>query len=107
MSVGAVQRLVNRLLRMRDVGLKLVATTLNMEPRTLQRRLRERGTSLQQITDRARRHLASKCLEQKALPLAQVSDMLGFADQSSFTRTCKRWFGRTPRQQRIRSNPVA
>lgn len=102
-----VQRLVNRLLRMRDVDLKLVATTLNMEPRTLQRRLRERGTSLQQITDRARRHLASKFLEQKALPLAQVSDMLGFADQSSFTRTCKRWFGRTPRQQRIHSNPVA
>ena len=102
-----VERLVSRLLRIRDVDLKLVATTLNLEPRTLQRRLQERGTSLQQITDRARRRLAFKYLEQCALPLAQVSDMLGFADQSSFTRTCKRWFGRTPRQQRIYSTPIS
>jgi len=102
-----VERLVNRLLRMRDVDLKLVATTLNMEPRTLQRRLQDRGTSIQQIADRARRGLAIKYLEQSALPLAQVSDMLGFADQSSFTRTCKRWFGRTPRQQRIHSNLIS
>lgn len=99
-----VERLVNRLLRIRQVDLKLVATTLNIEPRTLQRRLRERGTSLQQITDRVRSRLAMKYLKQQALPLAQVSDMLGFADQSSFTRSCKRWFGRTPKEQRIFSN---
>ena len=101
-----VERMVNRLLRIRQVDLQLVATTLNMEPRTLQRRLQERGTSLQAITDRAKRQLAQKFLGQKELPLAQVSDMLGFADQSSFTRTCKRWFGKTPRQQRMDASPA-
>lgn len=96
-----VGRLTNQLLRVRTVDLTLVANLLNIEPRTLQRRLKESGTSFQQIADEGRRQLALNYLSQAALPLIQVCDLLGFADQSSFTRTCKRWFDATPRQVRL------
>ena len=33
-------------------------------------------------------------------PIAQVADLLGFADQSNFFRVCKRWFGLPSAQYR-------
>jgi AraC-like DNA-binding protein len=34
------------------------------------------------------------------MPLAQLTRLLGYSEQSSLSRSCVRWFGRPPRQLR-------
>ena len=77
-----------------------VARALTVHPRTLQRRLREEGTTFETIKDEARRDLAQRYLSQPDLPLTQITALLGYSEQSAFGRSCRRWFDMTPRQER-------
>jgi AraC-like DNA-binding protein len=79
-----------------------VAEALYMHPRTLQRRVREEGTTFESIKDQARRDLAQRYLSQPDLPLTQITALLGYREQSAFGRSCRRWFDLTPRQERAR-----
>ena len=77
-----------------------IASELCMSERTLQRRLEEEGTSFIQLMDDTRRELAEQYLGRLQLSLAQAAYLLGFADQSSFFRACRRWFDLSPGQYR-------
>jgi len=77
-----------------------IAKKLCMSERTLQRRLEEEGTSFNQLMDDTRRELAEQYLGRLQLSLAQAAYLLGFADQSSFFRACRRWFDLSPGQYR-------
>jgi AraC-like DNA-binding protein len=77
-----------------------IAGELHMSERTLQRRLEEEGTSFIQLMDDTRRELAEQYLGRLHLSLAQAAYLLGFADQSSFFRACRRWFDVSPGQYR-------
>jgi AraC-type DNA-binding domain-containing proteins len=73
-----------------------VASRLGMSERTLQRRLTEAGTGLQDIVDECRRELAEKLLSETNMTLAQIAYRLGFSAPSAFTRSAARWFGMSP-----------
>lgn len=75
-----------------------IARALNQSPSTLQRRLRREGTSYQTLLDATRRELALEYLREGQHSIADVAFLLGFADQSNFTRAFRRWTGKTPRQ---------
>ena len=77
-----------------------VAGELCMSERTLQRRLETEATSFVQLLDDTRRELAEQYLGRLNLSLAQAAYLLGFADQSSFFRACRRWFELSPGQYR-------
>src|ERR1700760_4800539 len=77
-----------------------VAAELRMSERTLQRRLEEEKTSFVQLLDDTRRELADQYLGRLHLSLAQAAYLLGFADQPSFFRACRRWFKVSPAQYR-------
>ena len=81
-----------------DVDQEAVARALHQSPSTLQRRLREEGTSYQRLLDATRRELAVDYLRQGSHSLADITFLLGFSDQSNFTRAFRRWTGRTPRE---------
>ena len=88
------------LMQVGPVGLEEVARVLRLHPRTLQRRLADAGLGFAELADTARRDLAQHLLAQPGVPLARVSQALGFADQAVLTRACRRWFGTTPRAKR-------
>jgi AraC-like DNA-binding protein len=73
-----------------------------MSERTLQRRLEEERSSFALVIDDTRRELAEQYLSRLKLSLGEAAYLLGFADQSSFFRACKRWFGVPPGQYRRR-----
>ncbi len=73
-----------------------VASALNFSEKTLQRRLRDEGTSYQDILDETRRELAQHYLSESHASVCEITFRLGFADQSSFTRAFKRWTGCAP-----------
>jgi AraC-like DNA-binding protein len=49
-----------------------------------------------------RADLALKYLRQSALRFAEISEILGFAEPSVFSRSFRRWHGCTPREARRR-----
>lgn len=73
-----------------------IAARLHMSPRTLQRRLRDEGTSLTERLDRTRETLASRLLSEPSRSIGEVAFMLGFSEVSTFHRAFKRWTGLTP-----------
>jgi AraC-like DNA-binding protein len=76
-------------------GIEAVAARLGLHPRTLQRRLRDEGTSFAAVHDRARYRSAATSLE-SGENLEKISEQLGFSDRRSFTRAFRRWAGSSP-----------
>lgn len=97
---GQVKLLIRRILATDRCTLDIVATSLSMQERTLQRRLREEGVSFDDLVDETRRECAIEYLGQRHIRMSQVASMIGYVEQSSFNRVCRRWFGMTPRQAR-------
>jgi AraC-like DNA-binding protein len=78
-------------------GIRGVARALGLGPRTLQRRLSQRGTSFQGVVDRVRQTAARRLLVDERLSIAEVALLLGFSDASGLQRAHRRWTGRSPR----------
>ncbi|WP_237065263.1 AraC family transcriptional regulator [Microbulbifer guangxiensis] len=95
-----VEQLIENLLPTHNCSLSTIAQQLGFSPRTLQRQLASMGLSFEQMLDRARRSLADDYLAEYEMPLVQVSALLGYSEQSTFTRACRRWYGCTPLQRR-------
>ena len=77
-----------------------VAEALFMSSRTLQRKLSADGTTFKQILESIRKKLAMEYLKDEQLSFSEISYLLGFSEQSSFTRAFKRWTGASPTQVR-------
>jgi AraC-like DNA-binding protein len=98
----SVANMARSLLRGGEFAPPQVAKILGLHARTLQRRLHDEGTSFEKIKDDARREWAQSLLVQPAVSLTQIALMLGYADASAFSRSCRRWFGEAPRTYRAR-----
>lgn len=82
-------------------SLNRVAGLMTMHPRTVQRRLAESGTTFDELLDQMRRDAADSLLANPNVPLSAVARQLGYSEQSSLTRSCRRWFDMTPRVRRL------
>ncbi|MFV8752864.1 AraC family transcriptional regulator [Nannocystaceae bacterium ST9] len=99
--LAAVRRAIEHALPEGVPTLEHLAERMRVSPRTLQRRLHDRGSSLRELVDElrstlARRHLAA------GLSIAEVSFLLGFSEPSAFHRAFRRWLGVTPVEWRAR-----
>ena len=84
-----------------DAQLEAVAKRLGTTGRSLQRRLRDEGTSFQAVREAMRRELADRYLGE-GLSFSEISFLLGFSEPSAFFRAFKRWTGLTPFERRAR-----
>jgi len=73
-----------------------VAKDLFMSARTLNRRLSEAHTSFSETLEAVRRQLAEHYIIDPALTLSEISFLLGFSEQSAFSRAYRRWTGQSP-----------
>ncbi|HUJ57806.1 MAG TPA: AraC family transcriptional regulator [Kofleriaceae bacterium] len=89
-----------------DDGIEPVARRLGLTARSLQRRLKDEGTSFQAVRDATRRELARRYLDDR-LSIAEISFLLGFSEPSAFFRAFKRWTGLTPIEARRRATAGA
>lgn len=96
----ALQQVQVRLLPEADATLARAAREMHVSARTLQRRLDVRGITWQQMLDRTREQLARQYLADRALTLSDIALLLGFSEQSAFTRAFRRWTGETPAKVR-------
>lgn len=95
-----VTELIQHLLPTGHCTIKAASAELHMQTRTLQRKLSREHTSFSELVDEERKKLATHYLAEPRMTLTQVTGLLGFTEQSTFTTACRRWFGTTPRKYR-------
>jgi len=96
----SLQRELLRLLASGEPTLARAAKNLHMAPRTLQRRLAAHGLSWQAWLDNSREQLAREYMTDPGLTMTDIALLLGFSEQSAFTRAYGRWTGRSPGKDR-------
>lgn len=99
-EVDAWRRTLVPLIREGQISLTALARAHHTSARSLQRRLAAQGTSFQRLLDQTRRHLAQEHLRAGQLDLAEVALLLGYSEQSAFTRAFRSWTGLAPAQWR-------
>jgi AraC-like DNA-binding protein len=77
-----------------------LASALNVSLRTLHRRLREEGATLQELKDDIRRDLAIERLVRTSRSIKQIARDVGFHNEKSFMRAFKQWTGESPLEYR-------
>lgn len=98
--VKQVYKKLTDFLPRRYVSEDMIAEELNLSLRSLQRKLKEEGTSYDHVFQGVRRDLALQMITEKQLPIAQIAQFLGFSSPSNFGRAFKRWTGQTPAEFR-------
>jgi AraC-like DNA-binding protein len=87
-----------------------VAQALGISRSTLQRSLREEGTSYQAVLDATRRDMAIRYLTKTTLRADEIASVLAYRDANSFSRSFRRWTGQAPvafREEAARSKGQA
>ena len=95
-----VRMLLQAIIPTGGVCAEQIASLLNVHTRTLHRRLRDCGTSFQQLLDVARYAMALRLLTQKRMTVGKVAEALGYSEPSAFVRAFRRWSGVSPGEWR-------
>jgi AraC-like DNA-binding protein len=97
--IEAVERALAATLKDDEATIETVGKELGLTARSLQRRLRDEGTTFGDLRDGVRQKLAARYLAD-GMSNAEISFLLGFSEPSAFFRAFKRWTGRTPEETR-------
>ncbi len=73
-----------------------LARAMGMSRRTLQRKLSELGLTYKGMLEKTRYDLALRYLDDPTRTVTDITFLLGFSEQSAFTRAFKRWSGQAP-----------
>jgi AraC-like DNA-binding protein len=84
-----------------------LARDLHMSRRSLQRRLAEAEATYQSLVDETRRDMALRYLEDPGKSATDIAFLLGYSQQSAFTRAFRRWTGMSPSEYRSSKSPAS
>lgn len=99
-TIGRVRASIYDQLPTGEASLENVAAELAMSPRTLTRKLADKGLAFKSLLAATRRELAEKYIADRSLTITEISFLLGFSETSSFSRAFKGWTGQSPRAHR-------
>lgn len=77
-------------------SLEMVALELHVSPGAIQRELGQQNTTFKDLVELLRRELAMVYLQQRHLPMSEISFLLGYSELSAFSRAVRRWTGASP-----------
>ena len=83
-----------------------LASDLHMSRRSLQRRLAEADASYQSLVDDTRRDMALRYIDDPAKSATDITFLVGYSQQSAFTRAFRRWTGMSPSEYRASKAPA-
>jgi AraC-like DNA-binding protein len=97
-EVGSeVRTLLLQMLPTGSASQDAIAKKMHMSRSTLQRRLHDERTNYRELLESTRRTLALEYVRSGEHPLSYVAFLLGFSDQSNFSRAFRRWTGVSPK----------
>jgi AraC-like DNA-binding protein len=77
-------------------SLERCAKALGTSRRMLQWRLHNDGLTFSEMVEQERVRLARRLLTESPMSIIEIAGLLGYSEQSSFGRACRRWFGVAP-----------
>ena len=80
-----------------------LARHFHMSPSTLRRQLKDQGESFRKLTSEVRAARARHLLARTDTPVADVADLLGYAEPSAFFRAFQGWAGTSPARYRAKN----
>lgn len=80
--------------------IEAIAARLGRSTRTLQRELGVVGSSFREVLNTLRKELALAYLTQPHLSMLDIAMLLGYTEQSAFTRKFRQWTGKSPSEYR-------
>jgi len=83
-----------------NVTVEKVASELGISSRKLQRILQKKNTTFISLLNETRMDIAKQYIRDKHIDLTEIAFLLGFAELSTFSRSFKRWTGKSPIQFR-------
>ena len=83
-----------------DATIDNIASELCYNSRTFQRLLQQEGTTFVALLNESRMELAKQYVQDKNVGFTELAFLLGFSELSSFSRSFKRWTGKSPSQYR-------
>ena len=83
-----------------EASVDVVAQRLALSSRTLQRRLKDEGTSFNSVMQETRKGLSLHYIENTQLSYGEIAYLLGFNEPNSFFRAFQGWTGTTPESLR-------
>lgn len=95
-----LQVLLMRELHTGEVSAQWAAAEVGMSRQTLYRRLKDEGTSFEEILDEVRISVAIDHLAHGTATIAQIAHLTGYSDASAFSRAFKRSIGKMPGEWR-------
>lgn len=95
-----VRRTILLLLPSGRCSVERVSEHLGVVPRTVQRRLAERGQSFSSLVNDIRKELATRYVFESDRPLTEIAEILGFTASSSFSRWYVTQFGCSAKESR-------
>ena len=98
--VSRVQTIIVEHLPSGNATVENTASELYLSTRNLQRLLQQEGTSFISLLNETRMKMAKQYVQNMAMDLTEVSFLLGFSGLSTFSRSFKRWTGKSPIQYR-------
>jgi AraC-like DNA-binding protein len=78
-----------------------IARQLDLDRRTLHRRLAAEGRTFSEILESVRTEIVTRMLQSSGRSLTGVADLLGFSDLSAFSRWFRARFGLSPSAWRM------
>lgn len=82
------------------ISLNAAAKLLETSPRTLQRRLSNRGKNFSELVERSRFKISRALLRETDLTVQEIAARLGYGSPSAFARAFTRWTGQAPNAYR-------
>ena len=103
--IETLRRSLRKHLLNRSCTVTDVARDLRIHHRSLNRRLRDHGTSFREELDNVRYTMARQLLADSMIPIARIATILNYSDTTGFSRAFKRWSGTTPARWRDGDRP--
>jgi AraC-like DNA-binding protein len=94
--VQQIQSLLIDILPSGSVTDQMIAKELHLSERSLQRKLRDKGTSFRLVLESVRKMVAMQYIRNPRNSMGDIAFLLGFSEQSAFSRAFKKWTGTSP-----------
>jgi AraC-like DNA-binding protein len=101
--VAGVRQAMAHALKDGEPTLQSIAEHLHVSTRTLHRRLDSEGWNFRGLLNDIRGNMAKDYLRDLRLQISEIAMLLGYSEQSAFTRAFSRWASQSPRAFRLAS----
>lgn len=95
-----IEKLLESYLPDKSPGLESISEMLNVSSRSIQRRLKDEGTSFLNIIEKKTQLKALELVSNSNLSIKEISELLNFGYSQNFIRTFKKWIGVSPMNYR-------